>query len=359
MEKKRIAVLFGGCSPEYSVSLESAYSVMTHMDRSKYEVFPVGITKSGSWYAYEGAWDKIPADEWFLEESCVRTALLPDRSSDKKGSFLVFRETGAERVAVDAVFPVLHGKNGEDGTVQGLCELAGVPVVGCTMTGSVLGMDKDRAHRLAKAAGVCVPESVLVRRSDRARSLSKLAYPVFVKPVRAGSSFGITKVSSPEEIVPALEKAFAYDDEAVVEQFVPGFEVGCAVMGNGRLITGEVDEIELADGFFDYAEKYGLVTSKIHVPARIEKQKAQEIREAAKKIYRALGCRGFARVDLFLTPEGRIVFNEVNTIPGFTAHSRFPGMMRAAGFSLEQVVDMAVGLAFGKEAADAAEREAV
>lgn len=355
MEKKRIAVLFGGCSPEYGVSLESAHSVMTCIDRSRYEVFPVGITKTGVWYAYEGDWNRILTDEWFLGEDCKRTVLLPERSRDGKGSFCVFRERGTEKVAVDAVFPVLHGKNGEDGTVQGMCGLAGVPVVGCTMTASVLGMDKDRAHRLAKAAGVCVPESVVVRRQDLAESLTVPGFPVFVKPVRAGSSFGITKVSSPEEIAPALEKAFAYDEEAIVEQFVPGFEVGCAVMGNGKLITGEVDEIELADGFFDYAEKYGLVTSKIHVPARIGEQKAQEIRKTAKKIYRALGCRGFARVDLFLTPEGKVVFNEVNTIPGFTAHSRFPGMMRAAGFSLEQVVDLAIGLAFGKEAADAAE----
>lgn len=358
MERKRIAVLFGGCSPEYSVSLESAHSVMTHIDNGRYEVFPVGITKEGAWYVYEGEWDRILSDEWFSEKSCAKTVLLPERSRDGRGSFCVFRETGTEKVAVDAVFPVLHGKNGEDGTVQGICELAGVPVVGCTLTASVLGMDKDRAHRLAAQTGVCVPESVVVRRQEEKSAepeLAALGLPVFVKPVRAGSSFGITKVSCREDLKAALEKAFCYDEEVIVEQFIPGFEVGCAVMGNERLITGEVDEIELADGFFDYTEKYGLVTSKIHVPARIPEQKARELRETAKKIYRALGCRGFARVDLFLTPEGSVFFNEVNTIPGFTAHSRFPGMMKAAGVSLEAVVDMAIGLAFGTEAAEAAE----
>lgn len=360
MERKRIAVLFGGCSPEYGVSLESAYSVMTHIDSRKYDVFPVGITREGGWYAYEGGWERIVPDEWFSEKSCVRTVLLPERNRDGKGRFCVFREKGTEEIAVDAVFPVLHGKNGEDGTVQGMCELAGVPVVGCTLTASVLGMDKDRAHRLAAEAGVCVPGSVVVRRQefkDSREDIAALGFPVFVKPVRAGSSFGITKVSSPEGIFEALEKAFSYDDEAIVEQFIPGFEVGCAVMGNERLITGAVDEIELTDGFFDYTEKYGLVTSKIHVPARISERKAQEVIEKAKKIYRALGCRGFARVDMFLTPEGKVVFNEVNTIPGFTAHSRFPGMMRAAGFSLETVVDTAIGLAFGKEAVKTDESE--
>ncbi len=359
MEKKRIAVLFGGCSPEYGVSLESAHSVMTHMDRRKYEVFPVGITKTGGWYAYEGDWGRILQDEWFSRERCKRAALLPDRNEDGRGRFLVFRENGTEETAIDAVFPVLHGRNGEDGTVQGLCELAGVPVAGCTMIASALGMDKDRAHRLAASAGVSVPESVVVRKQEfmEGKSVMPPDFPVFVKPVRAGSSFGITKVTSQEGICAALEKAFSYDDEAIVEQAVPGFEVGCAVMGNERLITGAVDEIELKDGFFDYAEKYGLVTSKIHVPARISGQKAREIQKTAKKIYRALGCRGFARVDMFLTPEGKVVFNEVNTIPGFTAHSRFPGMMRAAGWPLEAVVDQAIGLALGAEAADAGEGE--
>ena len=167
-------------------------------------------------------------------------------------------------------------------------------------------------------------------------------YPLFVKPVKAGSSYGVTKVASPEQLAPAIELAFRYDNQVILEENIEGFEVGCAVLGSSEPITGEVDEIELSGGFFDFTEKYTLKTSSIHVPARIDASKAAEIKETAKTIYRTLGCSGFARVDMFLTPEGEIVFNEVNTIPGFTEHSRYPGMMKAAGYSFENVLDMII-----------------
>ena len=245
--------------------------------------------------------------------------------------------------------PVLHGKNGEDGTVQGLLELAGIPVVGCGVLASALCMDKDVAHRLVQAAGVAVPPSILFRAGEGLDTLpertASLTYPLFVKPARAGSSFGITKVEEPGVLAEAVTAALAHDSKVVIEEAVPGFEVGCAVLGNEVLTVGHVDEIELSGGFFNYTEKYGLITSSIHMPARISQEKETEIQVTAQLIYRALECSGFARVDLFLTPDGRIVFNEVNTIPGFTAHSRYPNMMRSIGLEFGPLLDRLIGLA--------------
>ena len=232
---------------------------------------------------------------------------------------------------------------------------AGIPLVGCGTLSSALCMDKDRAHRLAELAGVRVPRAMVLMDNTAINKACAFAenigFPVFVKPVKAGSSFGVTKVSAPEQLAPAIALAFDYDNRVILEEAIDGFEVGCAVCGRDQLTVGEVDEIELdtaacANGFFDYTEKYTLKTSAIHVPARIAAEKAQEIKEAAKRIYRALDCDGFARVDMFLTPAGEIVFNEVNTIPGFTEHSRYPGMMRAAGYGFAEVVDRIIGQAF-------------
>ena len=248
-------------------------------------------------------------------------------------------------IPVDLVFPILHGKNGEDGTLQGIFELAGIPLVGCGTLSSALCMDKDRAHKLVSLAGISVPKSVTFNRLniDAVLSNADLTYPLFVKPVRAGSSFGITKVTAQQELKAAVELAFQHDTEVIVEEAIDGFEVGCAVLGTDTLIVGRVDEIELSDGFFDYTEKYTLKTSKIHMPARISPQTEKELQKAAVTIYRTLGCSGFARVDMFLTPSGRIVFNEVNTIPGFTSHSRYPNMMKGIGLSFADMLDKLIG----------------
>ena len=233
--------------------------------------------------------------------------------------------------------------------MQGLLELAGIPVVGCGVLASALCMDKDVAHRLVQAAGVAVPPSILFRTGEGLDTLpertASLTYPLFVKPARAGSSFGITKVEEPGVLAEAVTAALAHDSKVVIEEAVPGFEVGCAVLGNEVLTVGHVDEIELSGGFFNYTEKYGLITSSIHMPARISQEKETEIQATAQLIYRALECSGFARVDLFLTPNGRIVFNEVNTIPGFTAHSRYPNMMRSIGLEFGPLLDRLIGLA--------------
>ena len=345
-QKLKIAVLFGGCSPEYGVSLQSAAAVLRHMDREKYAPVMVGISQVGDWFLYTGPVGRIEDGSWNSEETCARAALSPSRS---RSALLVFEERTIRRISLDAAFPVLHGQNGEDGTVQGLFELAGIPLVGCGVLASALCMDKDRAHKLAQAAGVAVPRSAVLERwmgvTVAMAEGETLGYPLFVKPVRAGSSYGITKVMERGQLPAALELAFAYDDHVILEEAIPGFEVGCAVMGNETLTVGEPDEIELAGGFFNFTEKYTLETSAIHVPARIPVEQRERVKANAKRIYRALGCQGFARVDQFLTPEGRLVFNEVNTIPGFTAHSRYPNMMTAAGMSFEQVISSLIELA--------------
>lgn len=339
MNQKTIAVLFGGCSPEHSVSLASAYSVLCHMDSQKFKPFPVGITPEGDWYAFSGDYAKISTNQWHNSEDCTPVAFNPSRASR---SLLLLCPEGVQPVSIDAAFPVLHGKNGEDGTLQGMFELAGVPLVGCGSAASALCMDKDRAHKLVSAEGVCVPQSFPLSRSCDAetarRAAERIGYPLFVKPVRAGSSFGISRVTEREALSGAIRLAFRYDDMVLLEQAISGFEIGCAVMGGNTLTVGELDEVELSGGFFDYTEKYTLKTSALHVPARIPAEKSEQIKRTAKIIYRALGCGGFARVDVFYTPEGKIVFNEVNTIPGFTSHSRFPSMMKAAGVTFEDVI---------------------
>lgn len=342
--KLKIAVLFGGCSPEYGVSLQSAAAVLRHMDRERYEPVMVGISRSGDWFHYTGPVSRVEDGGWDSGEDRAPAALSPSRSCP---GLLVFGGQAVRRIPLDAAFPVLHGQNGEDGTVQGLIQLAGVPLVGCGVLSSALCMDKDRAHKLVRAAGIDVPESFVARRADREtlERAENIGWPLFVKPLRAGSSFGVTKVLEKSALPAALEAALAYDEQAIVEEAVPGFEVGCAVLGSETLTVGEPDEIELQGDFFDYREKYTLKTSAIHVPARVTPEQRRRIQENAKIIYRALDCRGFARVDQFLTPEGRLVFNEVNTIPGFTAHSRYPNMMKAAGLSFAQVISALIGLA--------------
>lgn len=354
-KRKTVLVLFGGCSTEYSVSLQSAYAVLTHIDESLYETVPVGIDHNGQWYWYKGDIRAIPEDNWYRQEAdhpklCIPVVVSPDKTLHR---LLVMEETCIIKKPVDAAFPVLHGKNGEDGTVQGVLELAGIPVVGCGTLCSAVGMDKEMAHRIVQAAGVRVPESVVldawpVEEEKMRAAAALLNYPLFIKPVRSGSSFGITKVACAEQLPSAIAGAFDYDDSVILEEAIEGFEVGCAILGNQKPVTGEVDEIELADGFFDYTEKYTLKTSAIHVPARISEEMTKKVKKTAVKIYRALKCRGFARVDLFLTGEGELVFNEINTVPGMTVHSRYPQMMEKAGIPFEQVIGRLLSLSLGE-----------
>jgi len=345
LQKKTVAVIFGGYSPEYGVSLQSAFSILTNLDGEKYNIIPIGITKEGEWYRYYGDFENILNDVWYRDENNL-TGVVISQSRSIHG-MLEFRSGVTFAIRIDLAFPVLHGKNGEDGTVQGVFETAGIPVVGCGILSSALCMDKDRAHRLVQASGVAVPKAVTLRsfeKYDLKNLTAGLKFPLFVKPVKAGSSFGITKVFAENELEDAINFAFYYDDAVIIEENIEGFEVGCAVMGIDELTTGRVDEIELQSGFFDFKEKYTLETSKIHMPARIDSECEQRIRSAAELIYRTLGCSGFARVDMFLTPTGEIVFNEVNTIPGCTSHSRYPNMMKGIGIEFSELLDRILGL---------------
>ena len=349
MNRKTIAVIFGGCSSEYSVSLQSAYAVLSNLKEERYHVIPIGITQEGQWFCYNGDYAEIPQDTWHQAESCVPAIISPDK---KTHGLLTFTADGVKETFLDGVFPVMHGKNGEDGTLQGLIELAGIPLIGCDTLSSALCMDKDRAHKLVAGAGVLVPASVTITASVPEEHwhamVEQLRYPLFVKPVKAGSSYGISKVLAPESLTEAIRFAFTHDDVVIIEENIEGFEVGCAVYGNDVLTTGRVDEIELGKGFFDFTEKYTDSSSTIHMPARIDGETEKRVQETSKLIYKTLGCKGFARVDSFLTPEGKIVFNEVNTIPGFTDHSRYPSMMRGIGLSFSDLLDKLIELGCGE-----------
>ncbi len=349
---KTIALFFGGCSTEYEVSLQSAYSVIKSIPTDLYRLVLIGIDKhTGEWFLYQGDIEEILTDRWRMQPECIPAAPSMDR---RIHGLSYLSETGPKTLSLDAALPILHGKNGEDGTIQGVLNLMNVPVIGCNLLSSALCMDKFLAHQIVAAEGIKTAKCMLLKKdfsvSEVKDQAAKLGFPLFVKPLRSGSSFGITKVQEESQLIPAIEQAFLHDSTVMLEEMVAGFEVGCAVLGTEELLIGEVDEIELSEGFFDYTEKYTLKTSQIHVPARISFGQAKEIKETACKIYRLLGCSYFARVDMFLTPEGEIYFNEVNTIPGFTSHSRYPNMLKAIGLSFEEIIKRLLDEEFGNEA---------
>ena len=343
MIKKKIGVIFGGCSPEYNVSLESAYSAITNINKEKYDIILIGITKEGDWFKFEGDLENIKNDSWLQKGKCTKVVISSSKSD--KG-IIEIEKNNTNLIKLDAIFPVLHGKNGEDGTVQGLIELSEIPLIGCDILSSSLCMDKYLSHKLVQSYGIKVANSILIngKTKDIDKEIQKLNFPLFVKPVRAGSSFGITRIENETEIEQAIKEALKYDTEIIIEENIDGIEIGCAILGNDDLIVGEVDEIELSNGFFNYTEKYTLKTSQIHVPARIDKEIVQKAKETAKQIYKILKCKDFARVDMFLTPNNEIYFNEINTIPGFTSHSRYPNMMKQIGMSFEELVDKLISL---------------
>jgi D-alanine--(R)-lactate ligase len=277
--------------------------------------------------------------------------LSPDRETH---GLLVAGDHEARPLRIDAVFPVLHGTTGEDGAVQGLLELAGIPYVGCDIASSAMCMDKSLAYVVVRATGIATPEFRVLDATAPAASvaLEGLDYPVFVKPARSGSSFGVSRVESSDDLDVAVAAASRYDDKVVVEEAVVGTEVGCAVLGRGADLTvGEVDQITLRHGFFrihqEAAPEQGSENAIVTVPAAVPDATRARIQQTAQRIYRALGCGGLARVDMFLRDDGRIVLNEVNTLPGFTAYSRYPRMMAAAGLGLTEVIDRCLAAALG------------
>jgi D-alanine--(R)-lactate ligase len=342
MDRVAIGLLFGGASEEHPISVKSAQEVTRHLDLEKYQPFSVGITRSGSWMLCDG-----PDADW--ENGRCRPAVLsPDRGVH---GLLVVEHGRYESVRLDVVFPVLHGTLGEDGAIQGLLELSGIPYVGCGVQSSALCMDKSRAYMVARDAGIATPDFVTVTTREDVDP-AWFDYPVFVKPARSGSSFGVSKVSRKDDLPGALEAARAFDSKVLIEEAVVGSEIGCAIVGNGAdLISGEVDQVVLSHGFFrihqeDEPER-GSDNSTVAVPADISTAARSLVQETAKTVYRALGCEGLSRVDMFLRDDGGVVLNEVNTLPGLTSYSRFPRMMAAAGYPLGEVIDRLVASTLG------------
>jgi D-alanine--(R)-lactate ligase len=340
MGKLRVGLIFGGSGEEHPVSVKSAQQVAKQLDAEKYEPFYIGITKSGAWRLCEG-----PDTSW--EDGDGRSVVLsPDRSVH---GLVVLEQGRYEAIRLDVVLPLLHGKFGEDGAIQGLLELSGIPYTGCDIQSSALCMDKSLAYLVARSAGVATPNFWLVRR-DEEIDPERFNYPIFVKPARSGSSFGVSKVSGKDELPSALETARQYDSKVLIEEAVAGTEVGCAVLGSDLDLTvGEVDQIDLSHGFFrihqeDQPES-GSENATIIVPADIPPESRSLVQETARTLYRALGCRGLSRVDVFLGEDGKITLCEVNTFPGMTSYSRYPRMMAAAGLPLAEVIDRIVSLA--------------
>jgi D-alanine--(R)-lactate ligase len=313
--------------------------VAKSLDLEKYEPFYLGITKTGAWRLCEG-----PNANW--ENGDSRPAVLsPDRSVR---GLIVLESERFETIGLDVVLPVLHGKLGEDGAIQGLLELSGIPYVGCDIQSSALCMDKSLTYRVARSAGIATPNFWTIAANEKPEA-DQLTYPVFVKPARSGSSFGVSKVSREEELASAVEDARQYDSKVLIEEAVVGSEVGCAILGNNAdLIAGEVDRIALSHGFFKIHQERdperGSENSTPIVPADISAEARSLVQETAKTVYRVLGCRGLSRVDMFLKDNGDVVLNEVNTLPGMTSYSRYPRMMAAAGLPLAEVIDQLVSL---------------
>jgi D-alanine--(R)-lactate ligase len=334
MDRLKVAIIFGGCSEEHPISVKSAQEVAKHIDTGKYEPFYIGITRTGAWMLCP-----YPDANW-ENGSCRAVMLSPDRNVH---GLVVLEQGRYGTVGLDLVFPVLHGKLGEDGAMQGLLELSGIPYVGCDIQSSALCMDKSLAYIVARSAGIATPNFWTVTAEENIDP-DRITYPVFVKPARSGSSFGVSKVSRKEELPTALKTAAQYDSKVLIEEAVVGSEVGCAILGNDTdLIAGEVDRISLSHGFFRIHQEdepeSGSENSTAIVPADIPAETRRLVQQTARALYRALGCRGISRVDMFLTEDGTVVLNEINTLPGMTSYSRYPRMMAAAGLPLADMID--------------------
>ena len=351
MKRLTVCVLFGGVSPEYEVSLRSAESVLNNIDKEKYDVLPVGITKDGDWILFGGTdYSMLPAGTWVNHEDNRRAAISPVRGQ----GLVSYAADGMIREQVDVVFPVLHGENGEDGSIQGLLQIAGIPFVGPGVAASAVCMDKTLTKLVAGLAGVRQADWLLVTQTAYKRNAesilngveAKFTYPVFVKPAGTGSSVGVSKARDREELEKAVEFALQYDRKVLVEEFIDGREIEVAVLGNETPMASVPGEIDSGAEFYDYDAKYVTSTSTAHIPARITEETSEHVRELAVKVYEAMGCKGLSRVDFFVTRQGEeVVFNEINTLPGFTSISMYPKLFAASGIPYDELIDQLIALA--------------
>lgn len=348
--KLSLAVIFGGVSSEHEVSRMSVTSILENLSNEQYEVHMVGITKEGRWLLYTGPVEDILSGAW--EQGPVTPAFLsPDPSVH---GLVALRDGKAETIHVDVIFPALHGKNGEDGTIQGLFQLSGIPYVGCDTESSAICMDKAVTHSLLSSADIEQAHYLwfYADRFDAApdtiknKIQARLDFPVFVKPASAGSSVGVSKVERFEDLDQAIRKAAREDKKVVVEEGITGQEVEVAVLGNRDCDASLVGEIGASAQFYDYDDKYINGTSQLYIPARIPQEVSEKIRQTAVRAYRLLGCSGLARVDFFVTAgDNRVILNEINTLPGFTSISMYPKLWMAMGLSYGELLDKLIELA--------------
>ncbi|MDD4495641.1 MAG: D-alanine--D-alanine ligase [Eubacteriales bacterium] len=350
----KILVIFGGQSSEHEVSRVSALSVVKNIDRRRHEVALIGITKDGRWLNYNGPAEKLADGSWqTIAEAESDRQLLPDQrnySAILKASADDNTSTGQS-----VIFPVLHGCNGEDGTIQGLLELTGLPYVGCGVLGSAMGMDKGYSKIIFDRAGIPQGDYLVLNRKDIKEDLDsaiaaiekRFSYPCFVKPCNAGSSVGVSKAKNRESLINALEDAMRYDRRILIEEFINARELECGVLGNDEPKASVVGEVIACNEFYDYEAKYSSdSTSKVIIPANIPDEAEKKIREYAVKAFKALDCSGLSRVDFFLRKEtGEVLINEINTMPGFTSISMYPKLWEAAGVPYPELIEKLVKLA--------------
>jgi len=350
MRKKTVAVLFGGVSSEHEISKISASTIINNISTDKYFVIPIYISKEGKWLLYDGCSDNMANVQW--EKQGTPAILSPDTTHHG-----LLRIVGgkAKNIPIDMVFPVLHGKFGEDGSVQGLCELAGIPYVGSGILSSSACMDKAFTKMVAKTVGVAQADYLVFTKTDVAENMSeiykkvryKIGYPCFIKPSNGGSSIGISKANNKSELETALIEAAKHDNKVLIEKAIVGRELECAVLGNENPEASGVGEIVPSHAFYDFDAKYNDSNSETIVIADIPDEIKEEIRSSSLKIYKALDCSGLARIDFFYdTEKNRVVFNEVNTMPGFTAISMYSMLWKATGISISELVDKLIELGF-------------
>lgn len=346
--KENLLLLFGGQSSEHEVSLKSATTILKNIDLQKYEVYPVGITKEGSWLLYKGNNPDFTDNRW--EQTGVTCILSP---SAMHSGLLVLRE-GEEpvRIRIDKVFPVLHGKNGEDGTVQGLCQLAQIPYVGCNVIASAVSMDKAFTKIVVKEKGVPQAQFVLVRDRELqdmdavvAKIEAAYPYPYFIKPANAGSSVGISKANNRQELVAGLTHAAQHDKKILVEETIIGREVETAALGNEEVLISGVGEVLAAADFYDYDAKYNNPESMTVVSADLPAETKEKIRNYARDVFEAVEGKGISRIDFFVKEDGSVIFNEINTLPGFTSISMYPMLWEDAGIPIKELVAKLIELA--------------
>ena len=349
--KTSLMIIFGGNSNEHEVSLRSAAAVIEHTDKTKYDITCMGITKSGEWYLYNGPVSKIQSGEWERDiKNLTHVAIIPNGRSS---AFLCL--TGSmKQIRPDVIFPVVHGQNCEDGRLQGLLDILEIPYVGCGCFSSALCMDKAATKITLDGIGIPMAKWELVRKEEINSALydrleKSLSYPMFVKPSNSGSSVGAAKASDRNELVFALECAAKVDEKILVEEYIDGKEVEVAVLDAEKTIVSSTGEIESGAEFYDYDTKYKNDTAKYFMPARIKPETETRIRNLALTIFRALDCRDFSRVDFFVTRDEKIIFNEINTLPGFTSISMYPKLMDKAGVHFTLLVDALVDRALKRK----------